>query len=86
MGDILVVYDVTVEEQEMLDSVEKQVLKINVGKLQKVERVPFVFGTEAIRVAVIVPDKTDGVADAIEDYLNKISGVSSINNVATTLV
>jgi len=86
MGDILVVYDVTVEEQEMLDSVEKAANAINVGKLQKVERVPFVFGTEAIRVAVVVPDKTDGVADAIEDYLNKIPGVSSINNIATTLV
>ncbi len=86
MGDILVVYDVTVEDQEMLDAVEKKCNAINVGKLQKVERVPFVFGTEAIRVAVVVPDKTDGVSDAIEDYLNSIDGVSSINNVATTLV
>jgi len=86
MGDILVVYDVTVEDQEMLDAVEDLCKKINVGQLQKVERVPYVFGTEAVRVAVVVPDKTDGVLDAIEDYLNGIEGVSSINNVATTLV
>lgn len=86
MGDILVVYDVTVEDQDTLDSVEEQVKKINVGQLQKVERVPYVFGTHAIRVAVVVPDKTDGVLDAIEDYLNSIKDVSSINNVATTLV
>jgi|GEM_PF-3093096 len=86
MGDILVVYDVTVEDQDFLDKVEKDVKAINVGKLQKVERVPYVFGTEAIRVAVVVPDKTDGVLDAIEDYLNNIEDVSSINNVATTLV
>lgn len=86
MGDILLVYDVTVEDQDFLDKVEEGCKKISVGKLQKVERVPFVFGTEAIRVAVVVPDKTDGMSDAVEEYLNKIEGVSSINNVATTLI
>jgi len=86
MGDILLVYDVTLEDQDMLDSVESKVRKISVGKLQNVKRVPFVFGTEAIRVAVVVPDKTDGMSDAVEDYLNSINGVSSIKNVATTLI
>lgn len=86
MGDILLVYDVTVEEQDFLDRVEETCKKISVGKLQKVERVPFVFGTEAIRIAVVVPDKTDGMSDAVEEYLNGIEGVSSINNVATTLI
>jgi translation elongation factor EF-1beta len=86
MGDILLVYDVTVEDQDFLDTVEEGCKKISVGKLQKVERVPFVFGTEAIRVAVVVPDKTDGMSDAVEEYLNGIEGVSSINNVATTLI
>jgi translation elongation factor EF-1beta len=86
MGDILLVYDVTVEDQDTLDRVEADCKKINIGKLQKVERVPFVFGTQAIRVAVIVPDKTDGMSDAVEEYFNGIEGVSSINNVATTLI
>lgn len=86
MGDILLVYDVTVEDQDFLDKVEEGCKKISVGKLQKVERVPFVFGTQAIRIAVVVPDKTDGMSDAVEEYLNGIEGVSSINNVATTLI
>ena len=86
MGDILLVYDVTVEDQDFLDKVEQKVKKINIGKLQEVKRVPFVFGTQAIRVAIIVPDKTDGVADSVEDFLNGIEGVSSISNVATTLI
>ncbi|PIU22049.1 MAG: hypothetical protein COT14_03565 [Candidatus Diapherotrites archaeon CG08_land_8_20_14_0_20_30_16] len=86
MGDILLVYDVTVEDQDFLGKVEKEVRNISVGRLQEVKRVPFVFGTEAIRVAIIVPDKTDGVSDNVEDYLNGIEGVSSINNLATTLI
>lgn len=86
MGDILLVYDVTVEDQDFLDKVEENCKKISVGKLQKIERVPFVFGTQAIRIAVVVPDKIDGMSDAVENYLNGIEGVSSITNVATTLI
>lgn len=86
MGDILLVYDITLEDQENLDSVEAEVKKIHVGELQEVKRVPFVFGTQAIRAAIIVPDKTDGMSDAVEDYLNSIDGVSSIRAVATTLI
>jgi len=86
LGDILLVYDVTVEDQETLDLVEEKIKEISTGKIQEIKRVPFVFGTEAIRVAVVIPDKVDGLSDAVEDFLNGIEGVSSINNVATTLI
>ncbi len=86
MGDILLVYEVTLEDQELIDKVEEAIKKITVGQLQEVKRAPFVFGTELLRVAIIVPDKTDGISDAVETFLNSIEGVSSINNVATTLI
>lgn len=86
MGDVLLVYQVTVEEQDQLDSVEQEVKKINCGKLQEIKKEPFVFGTEFLRVAVIVPDKVDGACDAVEEFLTKVSGVSSVNNIAMTLV
>ncbi len=86
MGDVLLVYQVTVEEQDQLDSVEQEVRKINCGKLQEIKKEPFVFGTELLRVSVVVPDKVDGACDAVEDFLTKINGVASVNNIALTLI
>jgi len=85
VGDVALVYKVTAEDQENLPSIEAEIKKINCGKLQWVKREPFVFGTELIKAAIVVPDKVDGAVDKVEEYLTKIKGVSNVDLETMTL-
>ena len=86
MGDVGLVYKVTVEDQDDLSRIEEDLKKIDCAKLQWIKRAPFVFGTELIQVAYVIPDKVDGAMDKVEAFIESIKGVSSFNNESMTLV
>jgi len=86
MGDVALVYKVTLEDQDAIKQVENDIKKIDFGKIEWIKREPFVFGTELIKVAIIIPDKIDGAMEKVEDFLNAIKNVSSINNESMTLI
>jgi len=85
MGDVALVYKITAEDQDNLSQIEDEIRKIECGKLQWLKREPFVFGMELIKVAIVVPDKVDGVVDKVEEFLNKINGVSNVEIETMTL-
>lgn len=85
MGDVALVYKITAEDQQELANIEAEIKKINCGKLQWSKREPFVFGMELVKVAIVVPDKVDGAVDKVEEYLQKIKGVSNVELETMTL-
>ena len=88
MGDILSVYKVYPEEIEDIDKIE---LSLKNGfkepfKIVKIELEPIAFGLKILRVAVIFPDKIDGLLDKIETILKNIPGVNELEIEVSTLL
>ncbi len=86
MGKVLLVYKVVPEDQESIDAIEAKLKAIDCAKLQEVKREPYVFGMEVLKIACTVPDKTEGVVEAVEKYIESIEGIRSFDNEVTTLV
>jgi elongation factor 1-beta len=88
MGSIMSVYKVYPKEVEDVDKIK---VKLEVGleepfKVAEIKEEPIAFGLKILKVAIIFPDKVDGLLDKLEFLLKEIPGVSELEIEATTLI
>ncbi len=55
-------------------------------KIAEIREEPIAFGLKILRVAVIFPDKIDGLLDKIETILKNIPGVNELEIEVSTLL
>ena len=88
MGEVAVVYKVMPEGLEVDLSVVKGHVEERGGKYGKVHQVeekPVAFGLKALMVTIIMEDKT-AKPDELEQELESIEGVQSVNTENLTLI
>ena len=86
MGKIFVVFAVYPEDVEYIPHIEQALKEIKEGEFREVKKEPVAFGMELIKAAYLLPDKVEGVLDALESAIKAISGVSSVEVSGMTLV
>ena len=85
MGDVLLEFKITTEQQDRLYIIEEKIKNMDDAKLNSVKREPFVFGMQMIMASFIVPDK-EGMIDALEAKLTAIKEVGNVENTKMTLI
>jgi translation elongation factor EF-1beta len=86
MGDVLLVYKISVEDQDKLDEVHNAIKKVKTAKYDKSQIEELFFGIKAIKASFIIPDKVDGAMPKLEEELSKIQHITNIDNEGTTLI
>jgi len=88
MGDILSIYKLYPEEVEDIERIKQ---KLSEGledpiKVAEVKEEPIAFGLVILKVAIVFPEKIEGLLDKAESMLKNIPGVNEIEIEASTLV
>jgi len=88
MGDIMSVYKIYPDEVEDIEKIKE---KLTNGledpfKVAEIKEEPIAFGLKIIKVAIIFPDKIDGLLDKLEKILKEMPGVSELEIEASTLI
>lgn len=88
MGKILIIFKLLPEGPEEAEKVEKEIKEKLEGtaEVKEIRKEPIGFGLSAIKVAVVIPDKVDGLNDKVEGKLREIPGVSEVEVEGTTLI
>ncbi|PIU02993.1 MAG: hypothetical protein COT55_00605 [Candidatus Diapherotrites archaeon CG09_land_8_20_14_0_10_32_12] len=86
MGEVLLVYKISVENQDKLDSVHERLKNIENAKYDKSRIEDLVFGIKIIKISFIIPDKVDGAMPRLEDEINSIPDITNIENEGMTLL
>jgi translation elongation factor aEF-1 beta len=87
VGNVLVTYRIMPDSPEV-DTAAMRASVEKIGKVAKrveVSEAPFAFGLKAITAKFIVEDGS-GLTDRIEDQLNKLEGVSSVECLEVGLI
>jgi len=74
---ILVVFKVFPEGPDEVSAVKAGVKAVKAGEFKDMKAEPLAFGLEIIKVAYIIPDKTDGAMEALEQAVRKASEIQS---------
>lgn len=88
MGDILVVYKLTAEDNELLDGIMESLKSVTLsqGKFDRALRAPLAFGMEYVKAAFVVPDKVDNIFNELEEKLRALPNVEDIEQEGMTLI
>ena len=82
MGEVLLVFEIRPESPEikpkMLEERIRSDLPQRIKMQDDIEERPLAFGLVSVVAQFIIPEE-DGMQDNLEDFLNSIEGVSSIN-------
>ncbi len=87
MGTVLAVFKIMPEDMEYFDEIKKAVESAipDGAQLQEIREEPIAFGLKALMVGVTMED-TGGILDRVEEALQKIPHVESVNLETTTLI
>ena len=86
MGKMFVVFAVYPEDVEDIPHIEKALRELKEGEFREVKKEPVAFGMELIKAAYLLPDKVEGVLEALEGAIKAISGVSNEEVSGMTLI
>jgi len=81
MGTVIVVFRVMPDSPENGAAVKAALEKLKPNRL---EEEPLAFGLVALKFTKLVPDAA-GHVDELEEQLNKVKGVQSVENIMTSL-
>ena len=74
MGNVICIYEILPDSPESLGKVKKGLEEL---KPESIEEVPIAFGLKSLTVKIVIPEE-DGALDSIENKLNDIDGVTSV--------
>ncbi len=80
IGEVICVYKIMPESPETFEKVKKALEAMEPNRL---EEEPVAFGLKAVIFTKIIPDG-DGVLEELENKLNGIDGVGSVENIRTS--
>jgi translation elongation factor aEF-1 beta len=80
MGEVICVYKVMPDSPESFESVKKALEEL---KPERIEEEPLAFGLVVLKFTIIIPDGS-GELEELEEKLNRIPNVSSVENILTT--
>ena len=88
MGEVLLEYDIKPESPEvdinkLAETVKETIEKIENVRIAEIKEEPFVFGMKKLKVKIIIAE-IDGLENKVEEALNNIEGVSSVELTYTT--
>ncbi len=85
MGNVLVIFKIF-SDPENVETVEKELSNIKSGKVREVKKEPLGFGIDIIKAGYIIPDKTEGAMEALEEEIRKIDGINQLEVEGITLL
>ncbi|MEM5812668.1 MAG: elongation factor 1-beta [Candidatus Aenigmatarchaeota archaeon] len=80
MGEVIVVYRILPDGIENFEKVKKACEAL---KPERLEEEPIAFGLKALILTKIIPDGP-GVIDKLENDINSIKGIGSVENIRTS--
>ncbi len=83
---ILVVFKVFPAGPDEVSAVKEGVKAVKAGEFKDMKAEPLAFGLEIIKVAYLIPDKTDGAMEALEQAVRNVKGVNQVEVDAVTLL
>ena len=86
MGNALVVVKVYPEGPDEVAQVEAGVKALKSGAVKETRREPIAFGLELIKAGIVIPDKTDGIMEKLEEEIKAIPGVKDLEVEGVTLL
>ena len=75
MGDALVIFRLYPEDIEDVEKIEAGLKELKVGQVREVRREPIAFGLELVKVAIVIPDKVEGMMEKLEEVSTKGSHI-----------
>jgi translation elongation factor aEF-1 beta len=81
MGTVIVVFRVMPDNPDTVGEVKKELEKLGPNRL---EEEPLAFGLVGFKFTKLLPD-AGGLVEELEDQLNKVPGVQSVENIKTSL-
>lgn len=86
MGNVLVIFKIYPEGPEEVEMVIEGLKTITMGDLKDVQRQPIGFGLDLIRAGFVIPDKTDGLMEKLENEIRTIKGLKEVEVEGSTLL
>lgn len=86
MGNVLVIFKIYPEGPEEVEMVIEGLKTITVGDLKDVQRQPIGFGLDLVRAGFVIPDKTDGLMEKLENEIRTIKGLKEVEVEGSTLL
>lgn len=74
------------DDEADLEKIEKAVSQIKAGEFRETKRMPIAFGLELLRAAFIIPDKTEGAMENLEQAVRSVKGVKEVEVDGVTLL
>lgn len=81
MGTVIVVFKIMPDSPENNDAVKAELEKLKPNRLEEEE---VAFGLKAFKFTKLLPD-AGGFVDELEEHLNKVPNVQSVENIKTSL-
>ena len=88
MGQVAMIYRIMPESPEKMDGIKKEVEELvkSVGaELNRAEEKPIAFGLKALEITILMDDKS-GKSGELEEGMNAIDGVQSMELVDMSLI
>ena len=84
MGDVAIIFKLMPESPEIdLEAMQAQIRE-KIPETKDMQKEPIGFGLSALKVLVVVPDGA-GNQERVEDVLNNLEGIASVEIVSNTL-
>lgn len=85
MGEQLIILKIMPTEPGKEESIQKDLKKIKLGRIQEIREEAIAFGLTAVKIAIIT-EAVEGVTDRIIEEIKKIEGVQQIEVEGLTLL
>ncbi|QQR92679.1 MAG: hypothetical protein IPJ89_00325 [Candidatus Iainarchaeum archaeon] len=86
MGKIIVIYKVNPKDMEDLETTKNALRTAKNGECRDVQEAPIGFGIVVLKVAYTIPEKVDGVLDALTKEIESMPSVDSVEVEGMTLL
>jgi elongation factor 1-beta len=84
MGDVAIIFKLMPESPEVDLAAIVDAIRQKIPETKDTQKEPIGFGLSALKVLVVVPD-SGGNQERVEDVLNSLEGIASVEIVSNTL-
>ena len=86
MGKIIVIFKINPKDMENLEITKTELRSVKSGECRDVQEAPIGFGIVVLKVAYTIPEKVEGVLDALTKEVESLPSVESAEVEGMTLL
>jgi translation elongation factor aEF-1 beta len=88
MGKVIAIYKIFPEGIDEIEIIKKELKKVVKPpvEIKDLKEEQFAYGLRVLRIAFLMPDKTEGLIESLEKTLKNMNGVSQIENEGVNLI